>query len=176
MGNPIKPLTPEQQQFATENHGLIYSFMHLHKIPPERYDIIALAFVKSVSTFKPERNVKFSTYFYFAANRELQQEFRYNNSQNRRINSETLSFSAIETDECPDLLEFLGGDILDISVVEARDISDHLDNRQQHILNLIIAGYDQAEIATMVGLSQPHISRIKTHIQKVFSEELREFA
>ena len=44
----MKPLTPEQQAFAEEHHGLLLDFMAKHSLGDDYYDLLANRYLKVV--------------------------------------------------------------------------------------------------------------------------------
>ena len=43
------PLTVEEQQFATDNHYLVYKYLRLRKLPPDDwYDVVIFRYLRSV--------------------------------------------------------------------------------------------------------------------------------
>ena len=48
----IRPLTKKQQQFAEQNHDLVYAFLNVKKLPEiEYYDVIIFGYLKAVQEF-----------------------------------------------------------------------------------------------------------------------------
>lgn len=44
-----EPLTVEEQQFATDNHYLVYKYLRLRKLPPDDwYDVVIFRYLRSV--------------------------------------------------------------------------------------------------------------------------------
>ena len=60
----MKPLTPEQQAFAEEHHGLLLDFMAKHSLGDDYYDLLANRYLKVVVRYLSEealRKYSFST-------------------------------------------------------------------------------------------------------------------
>lgn len=61
----MKPLTPEQQAFAEEHHGLLLDFMAKHSLGDDYYDLLANRYLKAVVRYLSEealRKYSFSSY------------------------------------------------------------------------------------------------------------------
>lgn len=42
-----EPLTVEEQQFATDNHYLVYKYLRLRKLPPDDwYDVVIFRYLR----------------------------------------------------------------------------------------------------------------------------------
>jgi len=75
----LKKLTLEQQQFATENHNLIYSFLQKNNLEiDDWYGISAYGFCKAVRAYNKDKNVCFSTFAYKCMQNEILMEYRKN--------------------------------------------------------------------------------------------------
>ena len=60
----MPPLTPEQQAFAEEHHGLILDFMEKHSLDDDYYGLLAQRYLKVVVRYLTEeelRKYSFST-------------------------------------------------------------------------------------------------------------------
>ena len=53
----MKPLTPEQQAFAEEHHGLLLDFMAKHSLGDDYYDLLANRYLKVVVRYLSEEAV-----------------------------------------------------------------------------------------------------------------------
>ena len=64
----MKPLTPEQQAFAEEHHGLLLDFMAKHSLGDDYYDLLANRYLKVVVRYLSEealRKYSFSTVVWY---------------------------------------------------------------------------------------------------------------
>ena len=50
----MPPLTPEQQAFAEEHHGLILDFMEKHSLDDDYYGLLAQRYLKVVVRYLTE--------------------------------------------------------------------------------------------------------------------------
>ena len=70
----MKPLTPEQQAFAEEHHGLLLDFMAKHSLGDDYYDLLANRYLKAVVRYLSEealRKYSFSTVVWYHLRSEL---------------------------------------------------------------------------------------------------------
>ena len=70
----MKPLTPEQQAFAEEHHGLLLDFMAKHSLGDDYYDLLANRYLKVVIRYLSEealRKYSFSTVAWYHLRSEL---------------------------------------------------------------------------------------------------------
>ena len=75
----IDKLTPQEQTFAAENHGLLISFMQRYQLDDELYGILSLRYLKTVHRYltDPElKRYKFSTILWMNLRSELSHELR----------------------------------------------------------------------------------------------------
>ncbi len=77
-----KKLTEEQQIFATEKHGLIYSFLHLKRLDAnEYYDIVVFGYLRAIKKYFDNIAIweyQFSTIAFKEMNSELVNHFAKN--------------------------------------------------------------------------------------------------
>jgi RNA polymerase sigma factor (sigma-70 family) len=160
------PLTPEQAEFAAENHNLIYGFLRKHKLPiDDYYGTAALGLVRAVQAYSQSeelRQYKFSTLAYMQMRSILADERR----NTRRHNIEALSLDAVvgQTGNSIGQL-FVDHDtardfkrILDTT--ELRDLLQGLTLEEKTILYLAAAeGIKHGAIGKMVGRHQVTVSR-----------------
>ena len=53
----MPPLTPEQQAFAEEHHGLILDFMEKHSLDDDYYGLLAQRYLKVVVRYLTEEEL-----------------------------------------------------------------------------------------------------------------------
>ena len=54
----MTPLTPEQQAFAEEHHGLILDFMEKHSLDSDYYGLLAQRYLKVVVRYLTEEELR----------------------------------------------------------------------------------------------------------------------
>lgn len=75
----IDKLTPQEQVFAAENHGLLISFMQRYQLDDELYGVLSLRYLKTVHRYLTDLELsryKFSTILWMNLRSELSHELR----------------------------------------------------------------------------------------------------
>ena len=145
-----------------------------------------IGLIKSINTFKPERNIKLATY----ASRCIENEILMYLRRNSRVRQEVSLDEPLNVDW--DGNELLLSDILGTEEdIIYRDIEDEaerkillaaiekLSDRERMIINLRF-GLDsrdgremtQKEVATLLGISQSYISRLEKKIMRQLKKEM----
>lgn len=160
-------MTLEQQQFAEDNHNLIYSFIHSKGLPvDEFYDIVAIGYVKAVATFDPSKS-KFSIYAYSCMLNEVRingrrcKSARYHNPNGFDISLDSLAHDSNNEDVGP--LENIVQDMRKSNwedEIHLKILIDGLSDIEQRIVEMRISGMTQKEIGDELNYSQSYISRI----------------
>lgn len=153
-------LTPEQQIYAAEHHGLLLKFMGLHRLDDEYYGMLAERYVKTVKKYLETETLQqyaFSTILWYRLNSDLYKA--------RRRAMKTAGNRSIE-----DLAEVVGkqddpgGDFL-WSEIEAQ-----VTQKQIELLRLRAIGFKPWEIARMQNCTGNAIhcrfKRIKRKLKK----------
>ena len=83
----LRPFTKEEQQFAEENHNLVYAFLNEKKLPEdEYYDVVVFGYLHAVRMFKNDSKFckyKFSTLAWKQMQGELANYYKYRSSAKR---------------------------------------------------------------------------------------------
>lgn len=154
------PLTPEQQQFAAEHHGLLLKFMGTHGLDDDYYSILAERYVKTVKLYWETPKLQqyaFSTILWYRLYAELYKVRKRNMKlQNRYFpegNEEIIG-------HCDDLR----GNAL------WSEIGSLVTQQQMELLRLRACGFTPAEIARIQNCSGNAIhcrfKRIKRKLQR----------
>ena len=88
----MKSLTPEQQAFAEEHHGLLLDFMAKHSLGDDYYDLLANRYLKVVVRYLSEealRKYSFSTVVWYHLRSELS---NYARDQVRKLQEIPIEF------------------------------------------------------------------------------------
>lgn len=167
----MKKLTDDQRRFATENHNLIYKFLAIRNLSvDEFYDIVAIAYVKAVASFDPEK-ASFSTYAFYVMENEIKHEHRKQIAKSRIGQFSTLSLDSA--------LQNTDGDEFDFysltsdktwehweDAIETMIVVNSLSDKEKKMIQLKLLGKDQTEIGEELGLSQSYISRLLRKIKQ----------
>lgn len=154
------PLTPEQQAFAEENHGLIIDFMEKHSLDGDYYGLLAHRYLKVVVRYLTEeklRKYKFSTVVWYHLRSELS---NYAREEARR--SQELSMELHGDVPAPT------GEPFDNAMWEK--IEEILTYKQFEVILLRNQGYNNREIADLCGVKRKAIEKRFARIRKILSD------
>lgn len=139
------------------------------------YGLAAIGLCKSGLTYEGDKS-KFSTYAYKCMLNEVLQDKRKEKS-GRRIPQHQIVYYEAELETCDgDTASFLNfipsdedveGDALSKTMFD--EYSKQLSDRDKQVFILFSEGYKQREICKIVGISQPHVSRIKKKLEEYLS-------
>lgn len=159
----------DRERFITENHKLIYQFAHDHHLVlNDYYDVLAIGLIKAVDTFNKEKGFTFSTYAFSVMKNEYLMELR---KRRRDRLTYALSLENIAVDDIP-FIELVKGDE-DIPFKFRDDLIKalySLDNTEKFIINCMMDGLTQDDIAIKLNCSQAQISRKLTKIKQKYNE------
>ena len=71
----LKPLTEEEKELATENHSLVYSFLHRHNYAIEDfYNVVICGYLRSVQVYNRRNDIKEKYQLAFIAEQYMRAE------------------------------------------------------------------------------------------------------
>ena len=146
-------MTEKQKNIIIENHNLIYKFCYNKQIDIEEYyGDLAIALCKSAISYNKNKG-NFSTYVYKAFN------CAYINAKNKN------NINNIDIDNI---------DIIDqhANWFENNFFLNPIYKKYKDIIDLLIMGYTQNDVARKLGLTQQSISK---KIKKIRKEILNEY-
>lgn len=147
----MKKLTAIERQFATDNHNLIYHYLHDKDLSIEDYYGAAadgLILATMAYKRKPELhdNYAFSTIAYKYMKCEINHQLEREQAAKRKSDELPLSF-----DELHEGAKVIyASDLLD-ALLQA-DLLKEMDSRQQDIVNLKLGGYSNEEIRDLLHI------------------------
>ena len=156
----------EINSLILENEKLAYSIVHKYrnkfKIDYEDLKSTAiLGLVKAANTFDSCKNTKFSSYAYIVIENEILMVLRSESKLNR-----ITSYNENIKDNLT-LLDVLdGGEYFEDLFIASQQVAalinyiDELPNRLKIIVNLVLEGYTQIEIAERLDISQSQVSML----------------
>ncbi len=164
-------LTPAQQQLASDNYGLVFSFLKHYKLDiDEWHGMAAIGLCKAAAAYDSSRDATFATcaYFYMwneylhykAAGRKenLNQKQILTHIENPLNNSENL---ALEDCLCCDS---------DFTTPEVQEIVNLLNPREKTVLHLRIVGANPETIQNAIGLGRGSVWKARHSMkQKVLA-------
>lgn len=168
-------LTIEQQQLATDNHRLIYQYAKENALDLEDYyDILAIGLCRAAALYDATLGYKFSTFAWKCMMTEHYHHKKYQARKSRIPASKVVSYDVpFSIDDDSNEATFL--DILsekykpqhiDVTNIEVRQFRNSLTGRQQVVLDLLMAGYRQSAIASVLGCARQRVSVEKGRIKE----------
>lgn len=160
--NRIRPLTPTEKQFASDNYHLITEFLKRSKLDAEEYfDVVVLDFLLSVEIYlnsaELQSRCNFEAFSYMYMKRAINHHFRELKAQKRSSEAGTdISFESID--------EFVGKKVCnmeDFSSMEYMEIIKQIESilttEQQKIFFGKLEGYSLKEIADNNGIKPKRV-------------------
>ena len=153
-------LTPEQQAYAEEHHGLLLKFMGVHRLDDEYYGMLAERYVKTVKKYLETdalQQYAFSTILWYRLNSDLYKARR-----------RTLRMAG--TRSIDDLTEVVGKYDDPSGSFLWTEIETQITQKQIELLRLRALGFEPWEIAKMQNCTGNAIhcrfKRIKRRLKK----------
>lgn len=161
-------MSEEERAFASENHGLILSFLRLnHRDPNEYYDIAAWGYLLAVLRYfrvARLRKYPFSSVAWKAMKHSLTVFLR---SEARRLETEQRYIESAPSDS-PDLFSELEAKLL------LHDLASSFDNKQYELASMRLQGYSLAEIARAHGMPQQRVSKLLRALYRAYLKLYKE--
>ena len=158
----IRPLTPTEKEFASDNYHLITEFLKRSKLDAEEYfDVVVLDFLLSVEIYLSNEQVRkkcnFEAFSYMYMKRAMFVHFRKQKAQKRTSEAGAdISFESID--------EFIGKSICNMensSSLEYEETVKQIENlltlEQQRIFFDKLEGYSLKEIAENNGIKPKRV-------------------
>lgn len=154
-------LTPEQQKFAEQHHGLLLKFMGTYGLTDDDYGILAERYVKTVKKYLETESLhqyRFSTILWYRLRADLHKQ--------RRHTWKEEAHSSLD-----DFLEVVGEPDDSGTSILWSDIEQQITEQQIELLRLRAMGFTPREIARMQQCSNNAIhcrlKRIKKKLKRV---------
>ena len=161
-------MSDAERIFASENHNLIYSFLHSNRADPEEYyDIAALGYLGAVMRYfrTPRlRNFPFSCVAWKSMQQSLS-AFRRTEAQRAETERQYLERNPPRSE---DLFSELEADLL------LHDLVSFVDPRQYALASMRLQGYSIAEIARVQGIPARRVSQIMKTLYRVYLKLYKE--
>ena len=145
----MKSLTPEQQAFAEEHHGLLLDFMAKHSLGDDYYDLLANRYLKVV--------VRYQSVAWYHLRSELS---NYARDQVGKLQEIPIEFYC----------EIPAPEIAPIDDGLWRAIEDNLTYKQFEAIQFRNQGYTNREIAELCGVGRKAIEKRFARIRKILSD------
>ena len=164
-------LTKEQKNLVEKNHNLIYYVLLKHELSiNEHYDIAAIALCNAAKKYNEKRG-SFTNFAVHCIEMQLRCEHRKATNKKRLANVGTVSMDADMTGDGCNIGLFIGKSYMDDDLILV-DVRSVLDEQQMTIFDYLLLGYTQCEIAKILNISQPVVSRKITKMRQIIKKEL----
>lgn len=161
-------MSEEERAFASENHGLILSFLRLdHRDPHEYYDIAAWGYLLAVMRYfriPRLRKYPFSSVAWKAMKHSLTV---FHRSEARRLETEQRYIESVSSGP-PDLFSELEAKLL------LHDLASGFDDKQYELASMRLQGYSLAEIAKAHGMPQQRVSKLLRALYRAYLKLYKE--
>ena len=152
--------------------GIVLKSLNLNPLDEDLFATGLVGVIKAVSTFNPDKGVKFSTYATPIIRNEILMTFRkkriipaFSLDESYNLgNGESIDFSEMIADSSRFEEEV-------IADIQMERMLSTLSDREKKIISLSMDGKTQMEIAETCGISQPQVSRIIKSIYKKWRKQ-----
>lgn len=161
-------MTDEQKKLITDNHQLIYSFLHRYEYDPEEYYDLAAIGLCNAARLYDESKGAFSTYAYKAMLNAINRELIFKSRTKRIPEHLIISYDCETCNEEGEVIDFLSlipsttnieKEVLAKVTVES--YMDELNDRDRLVLVLLEQGFNTIEISKIIGVSRTTIRKIR---------------
>lgn len=170
----------EKEQFANENFELIYHMVNKFKniVHIEEAEFVSaahLGFARALNSFDESRKVKLSTYVCNCIEKEFLRTIRYSNCEIRKGSHEKeMSLDAKRLDDYGfhNVIGYLDKEIeaMDSKLI-IEEVKDRLDYRKGLVLEKLVDGKTQREIAAETNLGRGCVNYYIRAIRKEVTKE-----
>lgn len=172
----LKPLTEEEKVLATENHSLVYSFLHRHKYAIEDfYNVVIMGYLQAVQVYNRRKDIKEKYQLAFIAEQYMRAQignyFRKEQSMKRKPDEMVLSLDANYA-ETENIYNLFGGKSAEEEVLEDEMLTELLEqfsSQQKDILKLKLEGYNNKEIYLLLEIPSSTFYLELNRIKKVLA-------
>lgn len=177
----MEPLTDFERKFATENHNLVYDFLHRHGYSLEKYyDVAIFGFLKAVQIYNRREDLREKYAFSFISQQYMRAEIgnhRRTETAKKRKPSGTLISLDAEYAEMENLYNYIGatgGKSPESEMMAMEQITEmlsSLSDTQRKIAVLKVDGYNNREIYSALEIKPStyyvEIKRIKNVLKEM---------
>lgn len=162
-------LTPEQQDFAAEHHGLVYAFLKDNRLPyDDFYDIVVFGYLRAVksyfSDFKLASTYEFSTIAYTNMKSELCKHYTKQNRQKRKgytVSIESLVYGDGEALSLQEVLSVPDTSVLDFETeLLMLELASRVSKRDMDVIRMKANGYGVRDIAKAQHMPMKGVSEL----------------
>lgn len=177
----LVPLTDFERKFATENHNLVYDFLHRHGYSLEEYyDVAIFGFLKAVQIYNRREDLRNKFAFPFISQQYIRSEIgnhcRTEEARKRKPPGTLVNLDAeyAETVNLYNCIGVAGVKSLESEIVargQMTEILNGLSDTQREIAKLKVDGYSSKEIYSTLEIKPStyyvEVNRIKKILAKM---------
>lgn len=161
----MEKLTDIERQFVTDNHNLIYKYLHEHSFCIEDYyGTAADGFLKAVMAYirKPDLhdNYQFGTVAYKYMKREINHEIEREKAARRKAAEPLLSYEEVAEMQYHTMTDMLGN-------LLGNEMLNQMDKRQQNICVLKLSGFNNTEICKILEMPSSSFYKEMSQIKDI---------
>lgn len=170
------PLTKEQQNFAAENHGLVYKFLNDNHLPEDDfYDVIIFAYLKAVRDYFSDETAQKYLFPALAKYRMRLCLVDYYRAQSRqKRHAEIISMQLEPYSSSRSLDELIAVPDIGMQDLEMdlllHDLAGRVSKQQMNVVRLKNSGYGIREISQRENVPMKRIKEILDEVRVVFAE------
>lgn len=152
----LEPLTDSERKFATENHNLIYGFLHQYRYDLETYyDVAVFGYLKAVQIYNRREDLRNKYEFPFISQQYMRSEIgnhlRIEKARKRKPSEAVVSLDAeySETDNLYNCVGDMSGNFPESAILESERLTEFLNglsDTQRKIAQMKLDGYNNKEI------------------------------
>lgn len=171
-------MTEKQRKLVSDNHNLIYGFLHEYGFDREDfYDLAAIGLCKAAMKYDETKGV-FSKFAYIHMLREIDHYFTIQNYKKRIPESLITHYNKkIRDDSDEEIENFINYKIYreqfeDDLVFElcVEKVKERMSDRDKLIFDMLIDGYTTREIGKAAGCSSVSVTNIRRRMCGLFNE------
>lgn len=176
----LEPLTNYERKFATENHNLVYDFLHRYGYNLENYyDVAIFGYLRAVQIYNRREDLRNKYAFPFISQQYMRSEignyFRTEEAKKRKPSGTLVSLDAeyLHAEDLYSCIADMGGKSPESEVVameRSAELLNNLSDTQRKITEMKIDGYNSKEIYSALEMkSSTYYVEVK-RIKKVLTE------
>lgn len=176
----LEPLTDFERKFATENHNLVYDFLHRHGYSLENYyDVAIFGFLKAVQIYNRREDLRKKYAFPFISQQYIRSEIgnhcRMKEAKKRKPLETLVSLDAeyAETENLCNCIGVVCGKSPESEIMAMERMTEMLNSLsdiQRKIAELKVDGYSSKEIYSALEIKPSTYYVEVNRIKKVLAE------
>lgn len=158
----LEPLTNSERKFATENHNLIYGFLHRYGYDLEiYYDVAVFGYLKAVQIYNRREDLRNKYAFPFISQQYMRSEIgnhlRMEKAKKRKPTETVISLDAeyLHAEDLYNCIADMSGKSPESEVMAAEQVTKLLNNlsdTQRKIAQMKLDGYSNKEIYLLLEI------------------------